>query len=65
MKAFIRINPVEEGILLGQLVGDIYIVRTFITYDMCTGHQQQEFEAKRKEILSGRDMYNKIIGFYV
>ena len=56
---------VEEGILLGQVVGDIYIVRTFITYDMCTGHQQQEFEAKRKEILSGRDMYDKIIGFYL
>lgn len=56
---------VEEGILLGQVVGDIYIVRTFITYDMCTGQQKQEFDAKRKEILSGRDMYNKIIGFYL
>lgn len=56
---------VEEGILLGQVVGDIYIARTFITYDMCSGQQQQEFEAKRKEILSGRDMYNKIIGFYL
>lgn len=32
---------------------------------MCTGPQKQEFEAKRKEILSGRDMYNKIIGFYL
>lgn len=51
--------------MLGQVVGDIYIVRTFITYDMCTGHQKQEFEAKRKEILSGRDMFNKIIGFYL
>jgi hypothetical protein len=34
---------VNDGVLLGQQYGDVFVVRTFITYDMCCGQQQQEF----------------------
>ena len=50
---------VNDGVLLGQVVDGIYIVRTFITYDMCGGLQQQEFENCRSQILSDREMYDR------
>lgn len=50
---------VNDGVLLGQVVDDIYIVRTFITYDMCGGLQQQEFENCRSQILNDREMYDR------
>ena len=49
---------VNDGVLLGQVVDGIYIVRTFITYDMCGGLQQQEFENCRSQILNDREMYD-------
>jgi hypothetical protein len=55
---------VPDGVLLGQQAGRIYIVRTFITYDMCTGLQQQEFEKQREQIISDRDMYERAKMFY-
>jgi len=50
---------VNDGVLLGQVVDGIYIVRTFITYDMCGGLQQQEFENCRSQILSDREIYDR------
>lgn len=48
---------VPDGVMLGQMCGSLFIVRTFITYDMCSGLQQQEFEACRGKILTDREMY--------
>ena len=50
---------VNDGVLLGQVVDGIYIVRTFITYDMTSGMQQEEFERCRAQILNDREMYDR------
>ena len=55
---------VPEGVLLGQEFGKYYLVRTFITYDMCTGLQQQEFDTQRAKIMTDREMYNRAKIFY-
>lgn len=55
---------VPDGVLLGQQHGELYIVRTFITYDMTTGLQQQEFETQRTKILTDREMYERAKMFY-
>ena len=55
---------VPDGVLLGQEFGKYYLVRTFITYDMCSGLQQQEFEARRCEILTDEEMYKQARMFY-
>jgi hypothetical protein len=55
---------VTDGVLLGQQHGELYIVRTFITYDMTTGMQQQEFDTQRAKIMTDRDMYERAITFY-
>jgi hypothetical protein len=55
---------VPEGVLLGQEFDKYYLVRTFITYDMTTGMQQAEFEDKRSQIITDRDMYERIKMFY-
>lgn len=56
---------VNDGVLLGQIVDNIYIARTFITYDMCSGLQQKEFEAKRGEILTDEEMYEQAKKHYL
>ncbi len=55
---------VTDGVLLGQEFDKYYLVRTFITYDMTTGLQQQEFEACRGKIMNDREMYEHAILFY-
>lgn len=55
---------VPDGVLLGQEFGKYYLVRTFITYDMCSGLQQQEFETKRKDIMNDEEMYKQAKKFY-
>ena len=55
---------VKDGVLLGQESGKYYLVRTFITYDMTTGMQQQEFDTQRAKILTDREMYDKAMMFY-
>jgi hypothetical protein len=57
-------NCVNDGVLLGQVVDGIFIVRTFITYDMCGGLQQQEFEACRDKIMNDQEMYEYARLFY-
>ena len=55
---------VDEGVLLGQEHGNLFIARTFITYDMCCGHQQQEFDTQRKSILTDREIYESARRYY-
>jgi hypothetical protein len=57
-------NCVTDGVLLGQMQDGLFIVRTFITYDMTCGLQQQEFESCRKMIKTERDMYDLARLFY-
>lgn len=60
-----RSSCTNEGVLLGQQQQDgIFIARTFITYDMCCGRQQVEFESKREQILSDTELYNAAKTFY-
>lgn len=47
----------DEGVLLGQDIGIYYLVRTFITYDMCAGIQKDVFEYNRKFVMTDREMY--------
>ena len=55
---------VPDGVLLGQEFDKYYLVRTFITYDMTTGMQQQEFDTQRAKIMTDREMYNRARTFY-
>lgn len=55
---------VNDGVLLGQIADGIYVAKTFITYDMCSGLQQKEFEAKRGEILTDEEMYKQAREYY-
>lgn len=55
---------VAEGVLLGQQQGNIYVVRTFITYEMCSGLQQRVFGEKRKEIKTERELYEAAKMYY-
>ena len=55
---------VTDGVLLGQIVDGIYVAKTFITYDMCSGLQQKEFESKRGEILTDEEMYKQAKMYY-
>jgi hypothetical protein len=55
---------VPDGVLLGQRQGNLFVVRTFITYEMTSGLQEQEFEACRKQILTDRQMYDEAAKFY-
>ena len=41
---------VNDGVLLGHLEGDIYVAKTFITYDMCSGLQQETFDSLQHAI---------------
>lgn len=55
---------VPDGVMLGQLSDGLFIARTFITYDMCSGLQQQEFEDKRSQIITDRELYDHARIFY-
>lgn len=57
-------NCVTEGVLLGQQQGDMFVAKTFITYDMCCGRQQQEFEVCRHQILTDKEMYEQAKIYY-
>lgn len=55
---------VPEGVLLGQLEGELFIVHTFITYDMCTGQQKVEFDGCRRLVLDDRELYETAKQYY-
>ena len=48
-----------EGALLGNREGNYFIARTFITYDMCSGQQREEFESRRRSIVDDRELYDR------
>jgi hypothetical protein len=56
---------INDGVLLGQEFDKYYLVRTFITYDMTTGMQQQEFDTQRAKIMTDREMYERAKMFYL
>ena len=43
---------VTDGVLLGEVVDNIFVVHTFITYEMASGLQREEFDSKKEKILS-------------
>ena len=47
---------VRDGIILGHIDGDIYKVKTFITYDMTNGMQGEEFLRQQQKILTEVEM---------
>ena len=55
---------VAQGVLLGQLEGDLFIARTFITYDMTSGLQAQEFARCRRNILTDEELYQRALIMY-
>lgn len=50
---------VTDGVLLGEIVGDIFVAHTFITYDMATGFQREEFEKNKGMILSNEEIMRR------
>ena len=57
---------VPEGVLLGQVEQphDLFVARTFITYDMTAGLQAEDFNAHRQHILTDREMYERAKEWY-
>lgn len=58
-----KASCVPDGVLLGHIIDGIFIVRTFITYEMTSGLQQQEFETCRDELVGLRDMHDLVQRF--
>ena len=52
-------KSVADGVLLGEIVDNIFVVHTFITYDMATGLQREEFEKNKNLILSKEEIVDK------
>jgi hypothetical protein len=57
-------NCVPDGVLLGNVKENIFVVKTFITYDMCCGRQSQEFQHCREQIPTDREMYDRVVALY-
>jgi hypothetical protein len=53
-------------VLLGQVEQphDLFVARTFITYDMTAGLQAEDFNAHRQHILTDREMYERAREWY-
>ena len=52
---------IREGAWLGKMEGDIYVVNTFITYDMMCGLQKEELSKHREIIERGPDAADDLI----
>lgn len=50
---------VTDGVLLGEITNDIFVAHTFITYDMATGLQREEFEKNKGMILSNEEIMRR------
>ena len=48
---------IPEGVLLGQMEGEIYVAHTFITYEMCGEIQKELFEKSKSKIVTGKEYY--------
>ena len=42
----------NDGVLMGRLEGDIFVAKTFITYEMSCGRQEEEFTRLQHSIHS-------------
>ena len=51
---------VNDGVLLGEDVEDIFVAHTFITYDMATEIQREEFESRRKNVMNEKEILDAI-----
>lgn len=52
---------VKDGVLMGQLhAGNIHVVRTFITYDMCSGLQEEVFGQYNGQHRTYEDQYERV-----
>lgn len=52
-------KSVHDGVLLGEVVDGIFVVHTFITYEMATGLQREEFEKNRGMIITNEGLINQ------
>jgi hypothetical protein len=50
---------VTDGVLLGEMTNDIFVAHTFITYEMATGLQREEFEKNKGMILSNYEIMRR------
>ena len=50
---------VTDGVLLGEITNDIFVAHTFITYEMATGLQREEFEKNKGMILSNDEIMRR------
>jgi hypothetical protein len=50
---------VADGVLLGEIANDIFVAHTFITYEMATGLQREEFEKNKGKILPLDDVIRR------
>jgi hypothetical protein len=50
---------VTDGVLLGEITNDIFVAHTFITYEMTTGLQREEFEKNKGIILSNDELMRR------
>ena len=53
-------KSVNDGVLLGEFVDDIFVAHTFITYEMATGFQRKEFESNRENIISNAEFVEMV-----
>lgn len=51
---------IHDGVLLGENIGDIFVARTFITYDMATGLQSEAFAQKRNNLMSKEEQVRQM-----
>ena len=47
---------IRDGVLLGEMVDDIFIAHTFITYDMATGLQGEAFIQRRDRLMTDDEL---------
>ena len=52
-------KSVNDGVLLGELVDNIFVVHTFITYEMAGGLQREEFEKNRDMIITNEELISQ------
>ena len=49
----------SEGVMLGKIEDGVFVLRTFITYDMCTGRQKKSFEQKKLKVRSDEEVVKR------
>lgn len=51
---------VNDGVLLGEVVDNMFVAHTFITYEKASGLQREVFEGNREKILSNEQLLRQI-----